>query len=81
MLLGQNENNLIKKGNWIGTLWSITECSKNGLDFPQLLEVSARIAPQISETIILLKRIFSLKDEKKSGNKVFFSDETLSKDG
>lgn len=38
---------------------------RNGLDLPQLPEVSAIVTSKIRETLILLKRIYSLKDEKK----------------
>lgn len=44
----------------------------NGLDLLPLPEASALTTPQISETGILLKIIFSLQDEKKSRNKCFF---------
>lgn len=72
MLLDQNENILIKRGNWIGTLWSITGCTKNALHLLELPEVSAIVSPNISKTVILLKKLFSLKEENKSRNKVFF---------
>lgn len=58
-------------GDWIGALWSVTRCTQNGLGLLPLPELSAIITSQISEMVILPRRVFCLKKEKKSGSEVF----------